>query len=83
MAYLAAGHSNARAARFGRVSRRTVYRWFKDDADFCAVYNAWPRELTGETGDPFARIARPPASLTQATAEPSAEMTLSGNRRVS
>ena len=46
MAYLAAGHSIAKAARFGRVSRRTVYRWFKDDADFCAVYNAWQRELT-------------------------------------
>jgi hypothetical protein len=46
MVYLAAGNSIAKAARFGHVGRRTVYRWIKQDANFCAVYNAWRRELT-------------------------------------
>lgn len=45
MSYITAGHSTAKSARFGRVSRRTVYRWLKDDANFCAAYNAWRREL--------------------------------------
>ena len=45
MIYIAAGNSIAKAARSGRVGRRTVYRWLKEDANFCAVYNAWRREL--------------------------------------
>lgn len=45
MTYLATGHSIAKAAHLGKVNRRTVYRWLNDDAQFCAVYNAWRREL--------------------------------------
>ena len=46
MTYLAAGNSIAKAARIAQVTRRTVHRWLKEDAEFCAVYNAWRRELT-------------------------------------
>ena len=45
MTYLAAGNSIAKAAHLGQVNRRTVYRWLKEDANFCAVYNAWRKEL--------------------------------------
>jgi len=45
MTHLAAGNSIAKAARLGKVNRRTVFRWLKDDAHFAAVYNAWRKEL--------------------------------------
>lgn len=45
MSHLAAGYSIAKAARSAKLSRRTVHRWLEEDVEFCAVYNAWRREL--------------------------------------
>ena len=45
MKYLVAGNSISDAARFSQVTRRTLYRWLKDDPNLRSVYNAWRREL--------------------------------------
>ena len=42
---LGAGKSVAEAAEVMGVSRGTVHRWLREDAEFVAAYNAWRREV--------------------------------------
>jgi hypothetical protein len=42
--WLISGGSITEAAQFAGVTRQTISRWLRTDADFRAVYEAWKRE---------------------------------------
>jgi predicted transcriptional regulator len=39
------GGSLGEAAQFAGVTRQTISRWLRTDADFRAVYEAWKQEV--------------------------------------